>query len=795
MNEKAYRVLEYNKIIDMLCENTVSSMGREIAKELKPSNSVNEVKIMQQETDEAVKIVLRKGSVPLEGLSDIRTGLRKAEISSIMDPHDLLKTADLLRCARRLKGYLKDDEGEDYPIIYDLVGGLYSLKAIEDDIYNAIVSEDEISDRASTTLYNIRRQIRDKNNSIRDKLNSIIRSSQHSKALQDQIITVRGDRFVVPVKSEYRANMPGLVHDQSASGSTLFIEPMAVVEMNNDIKELKSKEKAEIEKILSELTGKVEDNIDAIGANCDILSELDFIFAKAKLAIQMNCMPPTINDKGYINLKKARHPLIDPKKVVANDIVIGSEYNIVVITGPNTGGKTVTLKTLGIITLMAMAGLQIPASDNSSVSVFNSVYADIGDEQSIEQSLSTFSSHMTNIVSIIGHATDRSLVLFDELGAGTDPTEGAALAMAILDDLYQRGATVVATTHYSELKAFAMQRPGIVNASVEFDVETLRPTYKLLIGVPGKSNAFEISKRLGLDDYIINKARGLISEEDLEFENIITDLQKNRILAESEREEAERLKTEVKKLKEEYENRKFKLDKERDAVLNEARKKAKTIILDAKNDADDLVNQIKKAEEHDTAAERNRQIEEARKKLKLKLDDAEGSINNIAESIIPKDRLMPIKNIKLGDTVFISTLNQKGSILSLPDDKGEVMVQVGIMKMNVHISNLSRCSDAPNKRALKSSAVLVRNKSKTTATSIDLRGQTLDEALINVDKYLDDAYLSHLNEVTIIHGKGTGVLRQGVMDMLKSSAHVKSYRAGKYGEGGIGVTVVEIKSM
>lgn len=791
MNERALKVLEYDKIIDRLAGLTLSPMGYELAKELTPSSNIREVKMMQQETDEAVTIIFRKGSVPIEGLNDIRGSLKKAEIGSMLDPRELLRMADHLRCARRVKGFKGDDGTESYPIIDDLIQGLTPNKGLEEEIYSCIISEEEISDRASVTLYNIRRQIKEKNSAIRDKLNSIIRSGEQSKYLQDSIITVRGDRFVVPVKSEYRGSFSGIVHDQSASGSTLFIEPMAVVELNNDIRELKLKEKAEIERILMELTAKVAENLDAICINNDILSRIDFIFAKAKLAIELKCMPPDINDRGYIKIKNGRHPAIKPEVVVPNNIWVGDDFSELVITGPNTGGKTVTLKTVGLLTLMAMSGLQIPADEGSTIAVFDEVYADIGDEQSIEQSLSTFSSHMTNIVSIMKGATDKSLCLFDELGAGTDPTEGAALAMSILDELYERGTKVVATTHYSELKAFALQRKGIENASVEFDVETLKPTYRLFIGIPGKSNAFLISKRLGLDDYIIDKAKEFISRENIEFEDLISDLQRNKVVAEQEREEAQKLRIEAQKIHEEYESRKERLEKARESVINEARQEARRLIRQAKEESDEIIKEIKKAAEISAEAERNKQIEEARKRLKDKLDGFEDNLS----SMVQRDRLKPLKSVKPGDGVYIINLDQNGIVLSPADEKGEVTVQVGIMKINVHISNLSKKEDKnkKDKKAAGFSNNMLSGRDRIVSTSLDLRGQTLDEALMNVDKYLDDAYLSHLNEVTIIHGKGTGVLRQGIMDMLKHHSHVQSYRPGKYGEGGIGVTVVEIK--
>lgn len=790
MDERALKVLEYNKITDRLSQMALSPMGRELAEGLLPSSSLSEVRMMQQETEEAVSIVLRKGDVPFQGLNDIRGSVKKVSKGSMLEPSELLKVADQMRCARLVKAFISGDIGTNFPMIDDLAEGLAPLKGIEDRIYGCIAGEEEISDRASVTLYNIRRKIREKNGAVRDKLNAIIKSPSYAKALQDPIITVRGDRFVVPVKSDHRSDFPGLVHDQSSSGSTLFIEPMSVVEMNNDIKELKGKEKAEIERILWELTQKIGDSIDSVGVNNDILGDLDFIFSKARMALEMKCMPPKINDDGYINIKKGRHPLIPGDKVVPNTILLGEDYSILVITGPNTGGKTVILKTLGLLTLMAEAGLQIPAEEGSEISVFDNVFADIGDEQSIEQSLSTFSSHMTNIVNIMGKVSKNSLVLLDELGAGTDPTEGAALAMAILDRLHSIGAEAAATTHYSELKAFALQRSGMVNASVEFDVETLCPTYKLLIGIPGKSNAFEISQRLGLERDIVDKAREYMSSESLEFEDLISNLQKDKIVAESDRQEAEIIKRDALKLKSEYQSSREKLNMTRESILNEARTKAKRMMRDAKDEADELVREIRRAADERDQESRNRRIEEARNKFKSRLDGIEDDIEHRFDA---DAKVTPVKDVKPGDTVFVRTLNQSGTVISPPDGKGEVEVQVGIMKINAKISDLGRKESAGTGRKQNSSSVrLTLNRSKTVAPEIDLRGQTLDEAIINVDKYLDDAYLSSLGEVTIIHGKGTGVLRQGITDMLKKHSHVKSFRPGKYGEGGYGVTVVEI---
>lgn len=792
MNEKTLRVLEYGKIIQMLIDKTESSLGREIAEKLVPSTDLKEVQYSQNETDEGVSLLIKRGSAPLGGIHDILIEVKRAEIGSVLSPGGLLKIADTLRATRRIKGFLGQDKGDkdsNYPILQELINDLNTYKDIEDAIFNAIISEEEVADNASPLLRNIRKQISSKNDAIRTKLNSIISSQANKKMLQDGIITIREGRFVVPVKQEYRSSFQGLIHDQSSSGATLFIEPMAVVQLNNELKELKLKEKAEIERILAELTEHVASVAEGIRANQKILARIDFIFAKAKLSLSMRGMKPDLNDKGYIKIKNGRHPLLDVDKVVPIDIYIGDDFNSLVITGPNTGGKTVTLKTLGLFTLMTQSGLQIPVDYGTKMAVFKNVFADIGDEQSIEQSLSTFSSHMTNIVDILDHVEDNSLVLFDELGAGTDPTEGAALAMAILDHLYGKNVITVATTHYSELKIYALTTPGVKNASMEFDVETLSPTYKLLIGVPGKSNAFEISKRLGLNDFIIDSARNLVSKENIEFEDVLASIEKDRKETEQNREETKRLKEEIEKLKSELLQKKEKADSMRDEIIREAKKEARRIIREAKEESESLISEIREIST-EIEKEHNKKLQEARDKIKRELQKVEG---DITENIIVKKTSKPPRNLKPGENVTLLGLNQEGVVLNEPDESGNVMVQVGIMKINVHISTLARADKdgkAKDKTAVKS---IVKSKSAFVKNELDLRGKNLEEAMLDVDKYLDDVYIAGLKTVYIIHGKGTGILREGITQLLKGHKHVKNYRLGNYGEGGTGVTVVEIK--
>ncbi|WP_368240626.1 endonuclease MutS2, partial [Clostridium paraputrificum] len=673
---------------------------------------------------------------------------------------------------------------ESFLKLEDLAYILTPIKNLENEIENSIVSEEEISDRASSTLHNIRRSLKEKNSSVREKINSIVRSN--AKYLQDAIYTMRGDRYVLPVKAEYKGAVPGLVHDQSSTGATLFIEPMSLVNLNNEIKELKLKEQAEIERILWALSKKVKDNSDVCSSNMKILLQIDFIFAKGKYASSIDGMMPKVNEDGSFNLVGAKHPLIDRDKVVPSDIYLGKNFSVLMVTGPNTGGKTVTIKTVGLLHLMGMSGLLIPTRDDSSISFYREVFADIGDEQSIEQSLSTFSSHLTNIVGIMREADRDSLVLFDELGAGTDPTEGAALATAIIETLKERGTKIIGTTHYSELKGYALKTPGVENASVEFDVETLRPTYRLLIGVPGKSNAFEISKRLGLDDFVIEKAKGFVSEENMQFEDLIRDLQEKSIIANRDAREAERIKIETEKIKRTYEEKLKRLETTRDKAYNEARREAKEIISAAKDEADEILKAMRELEKFGISGGGRKRLEEERKKLKDSLEDREKALikerENAGEAI---------EKVTLGMEAFLPSLNQKVIIISMPDNKGEVQVEAGIMKINVKLKDLRKAEKTKEEKVRKKREVKLNLRS--VESRLDLRGLDAEEACYRTDKYLDEAYMANLGEVTIVHGKGTGILRKAINDMLKRHPHVKSYRLGAYGEGGDGVTMVELK--
>ncbi len=785
MNDKALRVLEFNKIKEELKKYTTTSAGKDIIEELVPYDNAFEVREHIEETREAFELLIKKSAPPFEGLYDIREGIGRAQRGFSLLPVQLLRIANLLRCARRFKDYISHkDEEQSYRVIEDICAGLVPLKKLEDEIFLAIISEEEISDRASAVLFNIRRTLRDKTTSIKSKVNSLVRT--YSQYLQESIYTVRGDRYVLPVKVEHKGAVPGLVHDQSSSGATLFIEPMSLVTLNNEIKELRLKEKAEIERILQELSEKVYENIAPVKNNADILWELDFIFAKAKYGGSLNGICPNINEEGHFDIIQARHPLIDPKVVVPNDIYLNKGVTSIVVTGPNTGGKTVTLKTVGLLHIMAMSGLMIPAKEGSKLSFFKEVFADIGDEQSIEQSLSTFSSHMTNIVNIIDNADEKSLALFDELGAGTDPTEGAALAVSILENLKSRGTKVVATTHYSELKAYALKVEGVENASVEFDVETLRPTYRLLIGIPGKSNAFEISKRLGLPNYIIEDAKQGISKDTLKFEDLIQSLQDKNIKAQKDVREAEIAKEEAIKIKLKYEEKLKRFQNIREKATLDAQREAKYIIKEAKEEADRILKDIRELERMGYSSDVRRKLEENRKKLKEKLENVESNINK------PKDEGKELKTVYEGQEVYLPTFDKKVIVLTKPDNKGEVQVQAGIMKINVKLKDLREIKESKAEKKEHKKKTVNLNL-KQVSSSVDLRGMDAEEAIYTVDKYLDDAYIGGLGEVTIIHGKGTGILRKAIQDMLRTHGHVKSYRLGEYGEGGSGATVVVLK--
>ncbi|MCX7746298.1 MAG: endonuclease MutS2 [Clostridia bacterium] len=792
MNERTLRILEFDKIVNTLVSLSTSELGKEIAKELKPQTSFSKVNAMLKETDDAVTFIVRRGSPPMGGIHDVRGSLKRVDMGGVLNPGELLRISDVLRACRNLKSYASDEvKPENDSIVHELIQCLETNKRVEDKIKLAILSEDEISDSASTTLGNIRRQMKELQNSIKERLNGIIRSSKYQKFMQEALVTMRGDRYVIPVKQEYRSEFPGLVHDSSSSGATIFIEPMAVVEANNNIKQLKVKEQVEIERILYELTADVAGLSEALKSNISILARLDFIFAKAKLSLQYNCVCPRLNTESKIIIKKGRHPLLDKSTVVPTEFWIGDQFKTLVVTGPNTGGKTVTLKTVGLFSLMTQAGLHIPANEGTQMSIFEKIFADIGDEQSIEQSLSTFSSHMKNIVKILESADEHSLCLFDELGAGTDPTEGAALAMSILECLHQVGAVTVATTHYSELKVYAISTQGVENACCEFDVETLKPTYKLLIGVPGKSNAFAISRRLGLETDIIDRAKEFLTKEEIKFEDMLMHIEKNRIESEKERMQAESYRLQIETLKKEVEEQKRKIESQREKLIREAREESRRILLNAKSEAESIITEMKRLEKEREALERNKAIEEMRHKLKNKIGVVEDALS---ESLMPKlVNAKPPKNLKPGDTVLILNLNQKGTVVTPPDKDGEALIQAGIMKINVHISNLKQVDEQKNEVQRARVGKIGVSKSKTISTEVDLRGLALDDALEVVDKYLDDAHLAGLHEITLIHGKGTGVLRSGIHQFLKTHTHVKSYRLGKYGEGETGVTVVELR--
>ncbi len=785
MHTRIFKVLEFDKVKTQLLEYVSSSLGKEKVEKLVPSFDFAEVVKWQEETDEAVAAIRLRGHVPLGGIFDIRSSLKRAKIGGTLSPHELLDIASTIYASRQIKNFIESlsDEKVELPHLLQYVEQIVALPEVEQAIKNCIDDYGEVLDHASDRLRSIRQQLRNTETRIREKLESMIRSSSAQKMLSDAIITIRNERYVIPVKQEYRHAYGGIVHDQSSSGATLFIEPQAVVDLNNQLQEARAKEKQEIERILIELTGKVAEQADVLLANVEILAELDFIFTKAKYAQKMNATKPLMNDRGYIRLLKARHPLIDPNIVVPNDIELGKDYTTIVITGPNTGGKTVTLKTIGLLTLMAQAGLFIPALDGSELAVFRSVYADIGDEQSIEQSLSTFSSHMVNIVDILRNVDHDSLVLFDELGAGTDPQEGAALAIAILDEVYHRGARVVATTHYPELKAYGYNRRGVINASVEFDVETLRPTYKLLIGVPGRSNAFEISKRLGLDERIIERAKGYISSESNKVENMIASLENSKKRAEEEWKQAEDERKEAERLRNEWEQKLEELNEKRDELIEEAKRKAIEIVKASQREAEEIIRELRKMQKEKLAEIKEHELIAAKKRLE-----------EAAPTLDSKKKAQTAKRVhhefRPGDEVKVVHLNQKGYLLEKVSDD-EWQVQLGILKMKIKEQQLEYIGSA--KPTETKPLATVKGKEYHVGLELDLRGERYEDAIARVEKYIDDALLAGYPRVSIIHGKGTGALRKGVQEFLKKHRSVKSIRFGEATEGGTGVTIVELK--
>jgi len=792
MNEKALRTLEYDKIIRMLSDLAASSRGKELCENLLPQKELAEILRLQKETSDAQSRLLRKGNISFSGIHDIRPSLMRLKVGSALNSVELLRISSILDATLRIKAYGgytgKEDEETSEDSLTGYFAGLEPLTPFNNEIKRCIISEEEIADDASPALKSIRRAIRNIHEKVHNELSSILNSSRN--LLQENIITMRNGRYCLPVKAEFKNQFQGMIHDQSSSGSTLFIEPMSVVRLNNELRELAIKEQAEIEKILAALSETAAQYIDELEYNYGTITELDFIFARAKLSLQMNGTEPKFNSCGIINLKKARHPLINPKHVVPIDIRIGQDYNMLIITGPNTGGKTVTLKTVGLLTLMGHAGLHIPAFDNSELALFNEVYADIGDEQSIEQSLSTFSAHMTNIVSILENADRDSLVLLDELGAGTDPTEGAALAMAILSYLHKKEVRTLATTHYSELKIYAMSTEGVMNASCEFDVETLRPTYRLLIGIPGKSNAFAISRKLGLPEYIIEDAKNRIGKQDRTFEDLISDLEASRLTIEKEQEEISRYKAEIERLKNELSKKNEKLEASRERILREAKEQAALILQEAKDFADESIRKFNRwLQEGGNIKE----MEAARSQLRDRLNEE--------AAVLPKKNKKPSKklspdSLKIGDPVFVTSLGLKGTVSTLPNAKGDLYVQMGFLRSMVNIKDLEPVEDDENKAEISGptqSGKIRMSKSATISPEINLIGKTVDEALYELDKYLDDAYLAHLSQVTIIHGIGTGALRNAIHSYLRKSKYVKDFRIGGYNEGNTGATIVELK--
>ncbi|MCL2852340.1 MAG: endonuclease MutS2 [Defluviitaleaceae bacterium] len=794
MNIKSLKTLEFTKITHMLAERAISQAGKRLALEIAPSGDIHRVTRALKATTESSAIIVKRGSLPLGGIKDISGSLSRARLAGALSVEELLAVADFAYVTRKAESYFKENsrgaEHEEFPIVADLFGALVTTNDLESEIGRCVSPPNLVNDGASSHLASIRRQIKSAGDKIRESLNKIIHSGDYKNMLQDNVITIRNDRFVVPIKHEYRGNFPGMIHDQSSSGSTLFIEPASAVQMNNKIKELLADEKIEINKILTELSALVASKANVLAVNQEALTELDFIFAKGELSLEMRASEPVFNTLGEIDIKKGRHPLLPRDKVVPTDIYLGRDFTTLLITGPNTGGKTVALKTLGLFTLMGQAGLHIPAFDNSSLALFDNVFADIGDEQSIEQSLSTFSSHMTNIVNILKDVTDDSLVLLDELGAGTDPTEGAALAIAIIDRLTSRGIRTAVTTHYSELRVFALQEQGVQNASCEFDVETLRPTYKLLIGIPGKSNAFAISSKLGLPEDIIQAARERISSTDIKFEDVLTDLEISRKTMQLEKERAEEYRQEAQRLREDVEGQKVKIAASRDKQLQAAKEEARAIVAAAKDEADALMKELRKSLSRATSSNQI-ESESARQKvgdLLRRHDDAleAGRAPDVAKE--------PPASLRKGDSVFIHTLSQNGVVSEPPDSNGDVMVVAGIMKIKVHISKLS-LNEEDTVKVRRSSAVFAApvksTKSLSISHEINLLGCLADEAVEKADKYLDDAYLSGLSQARLIHGKGTGALRTAIHNYLRSHPLVKSFRLGGLGEGDAGVTIVE----
>ncbi len=791
MNQKTLTKLEYHKIIAMLEEQASSFRGRQLCRKLKPMTNLDKINTSQEQTAAAFTRLIKKGRISFSDAAPVEESMKRLEVGAALGSGELLRILKLLQTAGRVKAYGRHDTQDELTDCLDAYfEQLEPLTLLANEIERCIISEDEISDDASSTLKHIRRNINNMNDKVHATLTNLVNGSLRTY-LQDPIITMRGDRYCLPVKAECRGNVQGMIHDQSSTGSTLFIEPMAVVKLNNDLKELYAKEQEEIQVILARLSEDTAEYIEEIRTDYLSLTDLDFIFARGRLALEMNGSRPLFNTEGRIYIREGRHPLLDARKVVPITISLGKDFTLLIVTGPNTGGKTVSLKTVGLLTLMGQAGLHIPAGDHSELAVFHQVYADIGDEQSIEQSLSTFSSHMTNIVSFLQDVDENSLVLFDELGAGTDPTEGAALATAILSYLHKRGIRAMATTHYSELKVYALSTPGVENACCEFDVESLKPTYRLLIGIPGKSNAFAISSKLGIPDYIIEDAKKRLTEQDVSFEDMMTDLETSKRTIEKEREEIAAYKREIEALKMQTRQKQDKLDEQRERILREANEKANAILRDAKDVADETIKNFRKfGKENISAADMEKERERLRKKIK------DTSAASTIKAQKPKKAYKP-SDFKLGESVKVLSMNLTGTISSKPDSRGNVTVQMGILRSQVNISDLEIIEDvnpySPKAMKRTSKGKIKMSKSLSVSPEINLLGKTVDEAVSELGKYLDDALLSHLNSVRVVHGKGTGALRKGIHEYLRRQKHVKSYRLAEYGEGDAGVTIVELK--
>lgn len=793
MNKKVLQTLEYHKIIAQLIQKADSDPGRKMCEALLPETDLSEIQTAQTETADALSRLFRYGSTSFGGNNDLGFSLKSLEVGSSLSIPELLKIAGFLENVSRIKAYGRSERDESVQdSLSQFFEDLTPLSSISAEIRRCLLSEEEVADDASPELKHIRRSIQLTGEKIHNQLGSMLNGSYRTY-LQDAVITMRGDRYCLPIKAEFKNQVSGLVHDQSATGSTFFIEPAAVVELNNHLRELAIEEQKEIERILADLSAQVSGHTKELAANQRIMTRLDFAFAKGKLAMEHNGTMPVFNTEHYINIRKGRHPLLEKKKVVPIDIHLGKDFDLLIITGPNTGGKTVSLKTVGLLTLMGQAGLHIPALDRSELSIFEEVYADIGDEQSIEQSLSTFSSHMTTIVTILSHADENALCLFDELGAGTDPTEGAALAIAILNHLHDRGIRTMATTHYSELKLYALSTPFVQNACCEFDVASLKPTYRLLIGIPGKSNAFAISSKLGLPDAIINAAKEQISKEDESFEDVIANLEKSRLTIEKERREATEYKERIKTLEAQLKAKNEKLDSAKDKILKEAHEQARAILQEAKTVADETIRSFHQADSSSDI----RELERKRQNLRQKIDDKNERLAlKIPPSSSAKKALDP-KKLKKGDSVKIISMGLKGTVSSLPDAKGNLFVQCGIIRSSVNVNDLMLLADndtASLKSTVKTSGSKTKlSKTMTISPEINLLGKTCDEAISVLDKYLDDAYLSHLPSVRVVHGKGTGALRNAVHTHLKRLKYVKEFRLGEFGEGDAGVTIVTFK--